>query len=304
MQQIIFITGPTATGKTEVSYLLAQQLNGQIVSCDSMLIYKEPKVITSKPGNHILKEIPHHFVDVISVKDSYNVFDYYQDATKKIKQLYQKGINVIVCGGSGLYLKAILDGIFEGASRDDSLRKTLEEKLKKLGKDSLFQELKTIDPDTAKKLSANDTKRVIRALEVYYSTGVPLSSKKKQAQGLWQKLPLKIFGLRMKRALLYERINERVERMFSSGAIQEVKALSSLDLSITAKKMIGLGEIEQFFKGQISIEQAKENMKKNTRNFAKRQLTWFRADKRIEWIDIDKLAPLEIKEVIIKKLSL
>ena len=136
MSKIIFIVGPTATGKTDVSYLLAQQLGAQIISCDSMLVYKEPQIITSKPTSYILKEIPHHFVGEISAENSYNVFDYFSCATEKILELFNKEIPVIVCGGTGLYLKALLDGIFEGVSRDENLRKNLEAKAHNQGKDS------------------------------------------------------------------------------------------------------------------------------------------------------------------------
>ena len=156
MHPLIFITGPTATGKTEVSYLLARKIGAQIVSCDSMLIYKEPQIITSKPAAYILKEIPHHFVGVISVENSYNVFDYSSCAREKILELSNKEIPVIVCGGTGLYLKALLDGIFEGVGRDEDLRKRLEAKALNQGNDSLYQELKKVDPISAEKISSND----------------------------------------------------------------------------------------------------------------------------------------------------
>ena len=301
---IIIITGPTASGKTDVSLLLAKELGAQIVSCDSMLIYREPRIITSKPADAMLEEVKHHFIGVISVKDSYNVFDYYKNATSKINELVNNDIPVVVCGGSGLYLKAILDGIFDGVGRDDDFRKRLEEHSKKEGNESLFEELKKVDLQTAKKISVNDTKRIIRALEVYHSTGIPISQKKSQAQGLWEKLPIKVFGIRFKRDELYQRINDRVEAMLLEGAIGEVKGLLKSDLSITAKKMIGIDEIGRFLKGECTLEQAKEEMKKNTRNFAKRQSTWFRADKRIEWIDADGLEISQIKDIILHRLKI
>jgi tRNA dimethylallyltransferase len=145
-----------------------------------MLIYKEPKIITSKPPSYMLKKISHHFIGIISVKDTYNVFEYYLEATKKIRELFNKGKNVIVCGGSGLYIKAILDGIFEGPAKDEDLRKELQEKLKIYGEDYLFEELKKIDPQTAQKISASDHKRLIRALEVYYLSGSPISKRKRK----------------------------------------------------------------------------------------------------------------------------
>lgn len=292
MPPIVFIVGATATGKTEVAYNLAKKLNAQIISADSMLFYKEASIVTSKPPEYMLKEIKHHFVGNISIEDSYSVFDYFTKASKLVEDLFEKGIAQIICGGSGLYIKALLDGIFKGVGEDAVLRKELEEQAQKFGKDHLFEELKKVDPVTAEK--AKDLRRIIRALEVYRLTGVPLSQKKKEADGLWGKMPIKIFGLNFKREKLYERINERVEAMFEAGAVKEVEELLKLNLSNTASKIIGIKEISGFLRGEYNIEEAKELMKKNTRNFAKRQLTWFRADKRIEWIERDDLSAEKI----------
>jgi len=298
MPDIIFIVGPTATGKSQTAYLLAKRLKAEVVSADSMLIYKEPGIITAKPSSSILEEIPHHFIDLISVEQEYSVFDYYSKATEKIKDLYSKGKPVIVCGGSGLYVKALLDGIFKGAGKDESFRLELEKKAKASGSQSLYEELKKIDKEAADKISPNDSRRIIRALEVYYKEGVLFSKKKKQAKGLYGELPIKIFGLRMKRPLLYERINKRVDEMFEQGALEEVEKLLGLNLSLTAEKIIGIKEIRAFLKKELTLEAAKELMKKNTRNFAKRQNTWFKKDSRIKWVDIDKLTPEEIVEYI------
>ncbi|MFA5337793.1 MAG: tRNA (adenosine(37)-N6)-dimethylallyltransferase MiaA [Candidatus Omnitrophota bacterium] len=297
MPPIIFIVGATATGKTEVAYELAKRINAEIISADSMLFYKEASIVTSRPPDYILKEIKHHFVGNISVESTYSVFDYFSEAARLINELAKKNVAQVVCGGSGLYIKALLDGIFAGAGEDDKLRKELEEKAEKFGKEYLYEELKRVDPETAAK--AKDLRRIIRALEVYLLTGVPLSKKKKEANGLWGKLPIKIFGLTFKREKLYERINNRVDVMFENGAVEEVKELLKLNLSVTSEKIIGIKEISGYLKGEYNIEQAKELMKKNTRNFAKRQMTWFRRDKRIEWISADDLTPEQIKENII-----
>jgi len=292
MPPIIFIVGATATGKTEAAYELAKRINAEIISADSMLFYKEAAIISSKPPEYMLKEIKHHFVGNASVKDSYSVFNYFTEASKLIAELFAKNIPQVVCGGSGLYIKALLDGIFDGVGEDKELRQELEGKAKEFGKEYLYEELKKVDPETAAK--AKDLRRIIRALEVYRLTGVPLSKKKKEANGLWGKLPIKIFGLNFKRETLYKRINKRVDSMFEAGAAEEVKKLLKLKLSNTAEKIIGIKEISGYLKGEYNIEQAKELMKKNTRNFAKRQLTWFRADKRINWIERDDLTTEEM----------
>ncbi|MFA5271781.1 MAG: tRNA (adenosine(37)-N6)-dimethylallyltransferase MiaA [Candidatus Omnitrophota bacterium] len=301
MKNILFIIGPTAIGKTEVAYQLAKKIKAEIISCDSMLFYKEASVVTSKPPEYILKGIKHHFVGNISVGDSYSVFDYYTEASQKIKNFFEKNIPQIVCGGSGLYVKALLDGIFSGVGQDKDLRKELEEQAQQFGKEHLHEELKKIDPETAGKVS--DLRRIIRALEVYRLTGIPLSKKKKEAKGLWGNLPIKIFGLRLKRETLYERINKRVEDMFSQGALDEVKRLLMSNLSLTAEKIIGIKEIAGFLNGEYDKETAKDKMKMNTRRFAKRQITWFKPDKRIEWIDADDMDADAIRNYILEKLG-
>ena len=302
MQKIIFITGPTATGKTEVSFHLAKKLNAEIVSCDSMLVYKEPRIITSKPPEEIREEVKHHFIDIVSVEQTYDVFTYYTDATAVIKDLSAKDIPVIVCGGTGLYLEALLDGIFEGPSRDDSLRAELQKEAETKGNNYLYQKLQDADPQAAEKISPNDLKRIIRALEVYYLSGIPISQKQKERKGLWGSYNIKIFGLTRERGELYERINERTRQMFSQGVVREVKRLIKLNLSISARKIIGIEEIKGALEEKYSLEEAQDVMSKNTRNFAKRQLTWFRKEKRIEWVNIHSRAIGVVVQGILDKL--
>jgi len=298
--KIIFIVGPTAIGKSDLASKLAEKTSGCVVSCDSMLVYKEPKIITSKPSSDILKKIKHYFVDIISVKDIYNVFLYFKEATELIRKLYKEKMPTIVCGGTGLYFKALLDGIFEGASADEKLRQELKKEAEEKGKEYLYNKLKEIDSQTAEKISPSDLKRIIRALEVYYLTGKTISWYKKRSKGLWGEFPIKIFGLTLKRNLLYERINERVEDMFRKGAVEEVKKILEIGPSITAEKIIGIKEIGLFLREQISLEEAKELMKKNTRHFAKRQFTWFGKDKRIDWIDTEGKSLNSLVEKILK----
>lgn len=301
MNYIIFIVGPTATGKSEVAFKLAKKLGGEIVSCDSMLVYKEPQVITSKPDSYMLKEVKHHFINVVSVTEVYDVFTYFKEASKLIMDLVSQKIPVVVCGGTGLYVKAVLDGIFEGARRDFSLREKLTQEADLKGRGYLYQKLKEVDPKTADRVSPNDLRRIIRALEVYYLVGEPISKKQRESRGLWGKLSIRMFGLTLKRNLLYERVNKRVDKMFDKGAVEEVKNLLKLNLSFTAKKIIGLKEIGSAFKGEISLDEARELMKKNTRNFAKRQVTWFKKDSRIEWLDIERESNQTLSEEILRR---
>jgi tRNA dimethylallyltransferase len=306
-KEVIFIVGPTATGKSQVAYLLAKSLKAEIISCDSMLVYKEPEIITAKPAQNILSEITHYFINLISISEKYSVYDYYKNAAKRIESLYKKNIPVIVCGGTGLYHKALLDGIFKQAKKDDSLRKELDEQIEKEGLHKFYKQLKIVDPEAAEKISQNDRKRIIRALEVYRLTGEPISVKKKEANGLWGKIPVKVFGLRLSRDKLYEKINKRVDKMFELGAVDEVKSLLNKKISITAEKIIGIKEIKDYLKnkgdsphaGTVPLgEEAKEKIKQNTRRFAKRQITWFKKDSRIEWIDAESRTAEEIADEI------
>ncbi len=323
MSKVIFIVGATATGKSEVAFFLAKRMNAEIISCDSMLVYKEPKIITAKPPDKILSEIKHHFINIISVTQSYSVYDYYREATKKIKKLFSQDKTLLVCGGTGLYFKALLDGIFSQPNKDGGLRKKLYQEAEGSGLEKLYQRLKKVDPETAKKISKNDKKRIIRALEVYQLTGKPISAKKKEARGLWQKLPIEIFGLKLSRDQLYRRINQRVDKMFERGAIDEVRQLLTKNLGITAEKIIGVGEIKKYLETQGGdspcssyakasedrpgviplLEDAKEKMKQNTRNFAKRQITWFKKDPRIEWIDAESRTAKNVSDQIYDNLE-
>ncbi|MBU1113128.1 MAG: tRNA (adenosine(37)-N6)-dimethylallyltransferase MiaA, partial [Candidatus Omnitrophica bacterium] len=210
---------------------------------------------------------------------------------------------VIVCGGSGLYIKAIIDGIFEGSGRNDKLRQALQKSADIYGKQYLYQELEKVDRSAAKRISPGDLRRIIRALEVYYQTGMPISQKQSLSFGLWGDLPIRIFGLRLNRRNLYRRIEERVDRMFAQGAVDEVEALRQQDLSLTAGKIIGVKEIGELLEGKVNQDQARLNMKKNTRHLAKRQITWFKKDKRIEWIDIDDLTLENINDEILRRIN-
>lgn len=296
MYPTIFIVGPTATGKTEVAYFLAKKIGAEIISCDSMLVYREPKIATAKPSIKILSRVKHHFIDIISVSQVYDAYQYCQKAATLIRDFNRRRRPLIVCGGTGLYLKAILDGIFQQSEKDENLREKLYCQVNEWGLKKMHQKLKEVDQLAATKISENDKKRIIRALEVYYLTGKPISEKKKEAEGILPQVPCRIFGLNLQRQALYEKINARTDWMFEEGVVEEVGELLKGKLSLTAAKIISVSEIESYLAGKIDLEEAKERIKKNTRNFAKRQLTWFRKDSRIEWVDIDSKSTKEIAD--------
>lgn len=297
-QTLIFIVGPTSSGKTAVSTRLAEKIGGEIISCDSMQIYTGMDVLTQAPTEEILSKIKHHLVKEISLEEEFSAAEFMDRGSRAIENVLAAGKMPIITGGTGLYMKALLDGIFDSPPRDDELRETLENIAEKNGKESLHKKLQSIDPKTAEKLHPNDTKRIIRAIEVYELTGTSIEEKKKEAEGIWDKYNCRIFALDVPRDVLYDRINRTVDKMFTEGIIDEVKALLDKGLSITASKALGIREIGAFLKGDVSLEDATEDLKKKTRNYAKRQLTWFRGDDRIEWIDADRSIDEVVNEIV------
>ncbi len=279
--QVIFLVGPTASGKTKLSLKLAKKLNAEIISCDSMSIYKGMDVLTSKPSKADRRKVKHHLIDVISPTKEFSVSEYRRLAIAAIEDILKRGKTPLFVGGSGLYVKAVVDGLFTSAGKDEKFRKAQHALAEKYGKRYLYNKLKKVDPERAKKIHLNDLRRIVRALEIYRTEKRRPSEllKKREALGY----SFKIFGIDMPREKLYKNINKRVEDMFRQGIVKEVKNLSRRKLSLTARKALGYNEVIGYIKGDLLLGQAKELLKKNTRHFAKRQLTWFRPDKRIAW---------------------
>ena len=265
---------------------LVKKVNAEIISCDSMQIYRKLDILSSKPSVTLRKKVPHHLIDILPPTKEYNVSKYRKDSLKIIKSLIKKGKVPLFVGGTGLYVNALVDGIFNFKSEDETLRLRLYRIAKNKGSTYLHQRLKRVDPEAAEKIHPNDTKRIVRALEVFEVTGKPISHLQKQRHGLEQDYEVKIFCLNMARENLYKRINERVDKMFRQGLVNEVKGLLKLKLSKTASFAIGIRELRGYLEGLYGIDEARQLMQKNTRSYAKRQLTWFRKDKRIKWINI------------------
>ncbi len=285
-REVIFLVGPTAIGKSEVAYFLAEKLDAHIISCDSMQVYKGMDILTSKPPLEVRKRIPHCLIDIVSPEREYSCADYAKDALEKIKDALSLSKIPLVVGGSGLYVKALADGIFSGPGRDDELRKNLYKEIEDKGTNALFERLKKLDPKTASRINPRDVRRIVRALEVYILTKKPISDLKKRTSGISEKYNVLIIGLNRERQDLYSRIDDRVDEMFRDGLVDEIKCLSKLKLSQSASQALGIKEVTGFLKKEYDIEEARWLLKRNTRHFAKRQLTWFRPDKRIEWFEI------------------
>ncbi len=284
---VIFLIGPTASGKTALSLKLAEKLNAEIISCDSMCIYRGMDILASKPNKSDRRKVKHHLVDIISPGREFNVYEYRELALKTIEEILERDKTPLFVGGSGLYVKTIVDGLFRSGKKDLKFRKKQEQLAKKYGNIYLYNKLKKIDPIAAKKIHANNVRRVIRALEIYHTEEKRPSELKKKIEPLGY--DFKIFGLKTEREELYSSIDKRVEEMFRQGLVSEVKRLSKKRLGITAKGALGYAEVLGYLKGKYSLEQAKELLKRNTRHFAKRQMTWFRADDRIHWLSLKQL---------------
>lgn len=302
-KKIIFLVGPTAIGKSAVAISLAKKINAEILSCDSMQVYRKMDIITSKATLAQRKKIKHHLLGIAGPGKEYNVAKYRKDALSICKKLFQKGKVTLFVGGTGLYYSMIIDGLFPAAPEDKLIRAKLNKELEFKGSRYLYRRLVKVDPQACKKIHPNDARRIVRALEVYLKTGRPISVLQKSRVGLGKEYEIKIFGLNSNRQLLYERINQRVEKMFSLGLISEVKSLFKRKLSKTAACAIGIRELEGYFNGSWPLEEAKRLIQRNSRRYAKRQLTWFRKDKRIEWINIkEKERPREVAQRIYKSL--
>lgn len=298
-KKIIFIVGPTAVGKSEVGLCLCEHIQGEVISCDSMQVYKEINIASNKPSKVILEKTSHHLIDILSVDEEFDVVKYNDLALTAIKEIHNRGHVPVIVGGSGMYMQVLLDGIFKGGIKSKTLRKDLKEQARQYGNQFLYDKLKEEDPKASEKIHPNDIRRVIRALEVCLTEKIPISELQKQREGIWGKYDVALFALNREREELYGKINRRVEVMVQEGLVEEIKRLKSTNWSLTAKKIIGVSEIQGFLNDEYDLDQAKELMKLNTRRLAKRQLTWFRKDERIEWIVVKSTdTPKSVVETI------
>ncbi len=305
MSHVLAIVGPTASGKTALSMLLARKMNAEIISADSRQIYRYLTIGTAKPTPEELRQVKHHFVDILDPDQDYNAGEYSLQARIKIQELLNNGIQPILVGGSGLYLRAVIDGFFKGQGKNFEVREELEEEARTFGGDVLYEKLKKIDPVSAAKMDATKVRRVVRALEVYYSTGKPISELHSVQETV---IPFTVvqFGLEWDRKVLYQRNEHRIDEMIKHGLVGEVQALISKGYSRTlnALNTVGYKEVFQFLEGTLTREEMVRLIKQNTRRYAKRQMTWFRADKRIRWISVNeetdwnKIAALIQKEFL------
>jgi tRNA dimethylallyltransferase len=300
--RIIFIVGPTATGKSEVAVALAKKLKSEIISCDSMQVYKGMEICTSQPSREARKKIPHHLIASLSAEKEYSAAIFRKKSLQLIKKLHAKQKIPIFAGGTGFYLRALVDGLCEEIGADSIWRKRFSLMAEKFGNQYLYRILERLDPEAARKIHPNDSYRIIRALEIYNQTKKPLSETQAKTFGLSADYKVSIFAIKPPREILYQRIDQRVEEMLKLGLEQEIRKLLKKKLSLTAGKALGIREIKGYLEKEYDLEEAKYLLKRNTRHYAKRQLTWFRKDKRIIWLDASKERK-ELVEEICQKIN-
>ena len=303
--KVIVIVGPTCSGKTSLSLLTAEKINSEIISADSRQFYKFLDIGTAKPTQNEVEKIKHHLLDFLNPNEDYNASKFEKDAINIISELHRNCKIPIVVGGSGLYIKALVDGIFDEVDTNENYRTELLELKKKHGNNFLYELLEKNDPITAKNLLPQNWKRIIRALEVYHITGKPIwkfyENQKRDINFKFYQ-----FGLNWNREILYLNIEKRVDEMITVGLVDEVKNILKMgyDKQINSLNTVGYKEIIDFLDGNITLDRAIELIKRNTRRYAKRQLTWFRKDERIKWFDVEKKDQLfEISDRIVRDLN-
>lgn len=294
--KVISIVGPTASGKTKLAVKLAQKFNGEIVSADSMQIYKGMQIATAKPTFYETEGVKHHLIDFVSPDETYSVAMFVKDASKCIADIYSRGKLPFIVGGTGLYVDSLLNNItFSDEQRDEKLSLELRKIYEEQGIDTLLKMLSEFDIDSANRLKAErNPKRIIRAIEFYKTTGITITEQNEKSK--LEKSPyspVKI-GINYKdRAKLYERINKRVDLMLENGLVNEAKDVLSSKLSFTSIKAIGYKELLPYFNGEKTLDECVEKLKMETRRYAKRQITWFKRDLDINWLYADEYNSFE-----------
>ncbi len=300
----IYLVGPTGVGKSAVALELATQLNAEIIVADSMQVYRGLDIGTAKPSPEEREKIPHHLLDIVDPSEDFDVSKFVKISSKILKEIQTRGKTPLIVGGTGLYIKAMMDGLFSGPGKNLEIRKRLEEEALSKGLESLYDRLSELDPQRAAQIPPHHQRRIIRALEIYETTGKPIG----QFQNQWTnpQANVCIIGLNRDRKDLYERINHRVDEMIQQGLVQEAQKLflKGLRENATVMQAIGYKELMTHFKGLSNIEEAIVLIKQNSRHLAKRQLTWFKKDPRVHWFFLEEESPIsKIVQDILKFLT-
>ncbi len=302
----VFVVGPTASGKTELGIKIAKKYGGEIISADSMQIYKDMSIASASPTSEERSQVKHHLVEFLEYGDNYTVADYVSVARSKIFEINNKGKLPVIVGGTGLYINSLADNIeFTAEQTDFKLRERLQKQMQEIGADKMLELLREIDPDTATKLHPNNKRRIIRAFEIYYLTGITKSKQDLISRQNESPINPVMIGITYRdRQLLYERIEKRVEKMLENGLVDEAKRAYDRfgGIFTGSSQAIGHKELFDYFDGKCTLENAVEVLKRSTKRYAKRQMTWFSKDERIKWIYADETPDVfEMAERIFKE---
>ena len=299
-EKVIVICGPTASGKTALSIELAKQINGEIVSADSMQIYKDMDIGTAKPTKEEMQGIKHYLIDFVSPDERYSVADYKQDAKKAIREILKKGKVPIIVGGTGLYVDSLIYEIeYPNIEFDEKYREKLEKEVEEKGLEELYEKAKEVDVEATKKISKNDKKRILRILEIYHATGKNKTEQEIESRKKEVEFDYKVYALNWDREKLYERINKRVDIMIEQGLIEEVKNVyEKYNEFPTAMQGLGYKEVVEYLENKTTKEEMVEKIKQETRRYAKRQMTWFRKNKQTIWLNAEEEIQNNIKIIL------
>ena len=299
-EKVIVICGPTASGKTALSIELAKQINGEIVSADSMQIYKDMDIGTAKPTKEEMQGIRHYLIDFVSPDERYSVADYKQDAKKAIREILKKGKVPIIVGGTGLYVDSLIYEIeYPNIEFDEKYREKLEKEVEEKGLEELYEKAKEVDVEATKKISKNDKKRILRILEIYHATGKNKTEQEIESRKKEVEFDYKVYALNWDREKLYERINKRVDIMIEQGLIEEVKNVyEKYNEFPTAMQGLGYKEVVEYLENKTTKEEMVEKIKQETRRYAKRQMTWFRKNKQTIWLNAEEEIQNNIKIIL------
>ena len=303
LRKVIVIVGPTCSGKTSLGINLAEKVDGEIISADSRQIYKYLDIGTAKPDKTELKKVKHYFINQLKPDEDFNASKFEWEALKIIERLFNEKKQPIVVGGTGLYIKGLIDSIFDTVDSDEEYRKELLELRAEFGNEYLYNKLSKVDPESAANMQPSNWKRVIRALEVYHLTGekIGVHQKKYKREIDYNFIQ---YGLNWDRKVLYKNIENRVDEMIKSGLVKEVEKIiaNGYNKKLNSLNTVGYKEIISYLDGEITLDRAVELIKRNTRRFAKRQMTWFRKDERIKWFDVNDATDLnKISSEIVKR---
>ena len=292
---LVIVLGPTAVGKSRVAVDLALRFGGEVVSGDSIQVYRGFDIGTDKPTAEARRGVPHHLIDIVGPEVQFTAADFVREALAAARGIAARGRLPIVAGGTGLYIKALCDGLFPGPGRDPALRAALEAEAREKGLETLFRRLETVDPEYARKIRGRDRVRIIRALEVYAATGRPISEHFRATESPVKDLTVVRFGLRLEKDELYRRIDARVDRMLERGLVEEVRGLLARGVPEAAPpfRALGYSHVLRHLKGEIGRDEAAALTKTDTRHYAKRQMTWFRKMAGIAWFSPDDSPALE-----------